>query len=180
MASRNRYSTFGDDFSEWISFCMKKGTCPLLADPFIVAEFLLALADLGNNRASTIQSKRASISAIQRYGYFEDPTKHLEAKIVIRKINRKIGTHFKQARPINRHMLDRMLDVCGDDFRGTRNRMILLLPHTTLRRRSDLTSLRAVGFSVNETLIAIGLNTKIKNKVSSDTTIKALEFWKIS
>ena len=35
-----------------------------------------------------------------------------------------------------------MLDVCGDNLRGTRNRMILLLAYTTLRRRSELTSLR--------------------------------------
>ena len=31
----------------------------------------------------------------------------------------------------------------GDDLRGTRNRMILLLAYTALRRRSELTSLRA-------------------------------------
>jgi integrase len=35
-----------------------------------------------------------------------------------------------------------MLHVCGDDLRGIRNRMILLLAYTTLRRRSELTSLR--------------------------------------
>ena len=35
-----------------------------------------------------------------------------------------------------------MLHVCGDDLRGARNRMILLLAYTTLRRRSELTSLR--------------------------------------
>ena len=84
----------------------------------------------------------ASISAIHRYGYFEDPTKHPEVKIAIRKINRKLGTRFKQARPINRLLLDRMLHVCGDDLRGIRNRMILLLAYNTLRRRSELTSLR--------------------------------------
>jgi len=82
------------------------------------------------------------ISAIHRYGYFEDPSKHPEVKIAIRKINRKLGTCFRQARPINRHVLDRMLHVCGDDLRGIRNRMILLLAYTTLRRRSELTSLR--------------------------------------
>jgi len=64
------------------------------------------------------------------------------SKIAIRKINRKLGTRFKQARPINRHLLDRMLHVCGDDLRGIRNRMILLFAYTTLRRRSELTSLR--------------------------------------
>jgi integrase len=103
---------------------------------------LLGLADAGNNRASTIRRKCASISAIHRYGYFEDPSKHPEVKIAIRKINRKLGTRFKQARPINRHMLDKMLHACGDDLRGTRNRMILLLAYTKLRRRSELTSLR--------------------------------------
>ena len=138
----NTIRAYRADFSEWISFCMEKGACPLPADPFVVSEFLLGLADAGDNRASTIRRKCASISAIHRYGYFEDPTKHPEVKIAIRKINRKLGTRFRQARPINRHILDKMLHVCGDDLRGTRNRMILLLAYTTLRRRSELTSLR--------------------------------------
>ena len=120
----------------------EKGACPLPADPFVVSEFLLGLANAGNSRASTIRRKCASISAIYRYGYFEDPSKHPEIKIAIRKINRRLGTRFRQARPINRHMLDKMLHACGDDLRGTRNRMILLLAYTTLRRRSELTSLR--------------------------------------
>ena len=138
----NTIRAYRADFSEWINFCMKKGACPLPADPFVVSEFLLDLADAGNNRASTIRRKCASISAIHRYGYFEDPSKHPQVKLAIRKINRKLGTRFKQAQPINRHMLDKMLNACGDDLRGTRNRMILLLAYTTLRRRSELTSLR--------------------------------------
>ena len=121
---------------------MKKGACPFPADPFVVSEFLLGLANAGNNRASTIRRKCASISAIHLYGYLENPTKHPEIKIAIRKINRRLGTCFRQARPINRHLLDRMLHVCGDDLRGTRNRMIPLLAYTTLCRRSELTSLR--------------------------------------
>lgn len=138
----NTIRAYRADFSEWISFCMKKGACALPADPFIVSEFLLDLADAGHNRASTIRRKCASISAIHRYGYFKDPTKHSEVKIAIRKVNRMLGTRFKQARPINRHMLDKMLRVCGDDLRSIRNRMILLLAYTTLRRRSELISLR--------------------------------------
>jgi site-specific recombinase XerD len=138
----NTIRAYRANFSEWISFCMKKGACPLPADPFVVSEFLLGLADAGNNRASTIRRKYVSISAIHRYGYFEDPAKHPEVKIAIRKINRKLGTRFKQARPINKHMLDKMLLACGDDLRGIRDRMILLLAYTTLRRRSELTSMR--------------------------------------
>ena len=36
-----------------------------------------------------------------------------------------------------------MPHVCGDDLRGIRNRMNPLLAYTTLRRRSELTSLLA-------------------------------------
>ena len=87
--------------------------------------------------------KCASIIVLHRYGYFEEPSKHPKVKIAIRKINRRLGKRFKQARPINRHILDKMPHVCGDDLRGIRNRMNPLLAYTTLRRRSELTSLLA-------------------------------------
>ena len=103
----NTIRAYRADFSEWISFCMKKGGCPLPAAPFVVSEFLLSLSDLGNNRSSTIRRKCAAISAIHRYGYFEDPTKHPEVKSAIRKINHKLGTRFKQTQPINRHVLEK-------------------------------------------------------------------------
>ena len=74
-----------------------------------------------------ITRKCASISAIHRYGYFEDRTKHPEVKIAINKINRWLSTRFKQARLINRRLLNRVPDVSGNDLRGARNRMTLLL-----------------------------------------------------
>jgi hypothetical protein len=40
----NTIRAFRADFSEWISFCMKKGACPLPADPFVVSEFFIGLA----------------------------------------------------------------------------------------------------------------------------------------
>ena len=92
--------------------------------------------------------KCASISAIHRYAYMEDPTRHPEVKIATRKVNRRLGTRFKQALPINRHMLDQMLVACGDDLRGTRNHMLLLVAYNTLRRRSELTSLRVEDFAI--------------------------------
>jgi len=166
----NTMRAYRADFSEWISFCMEKGACPLPADPFVVSEFLLGLAEAGNNRASTIRRKCALISAIHSYGYFEDPSKHPEVKIAIRKINRKLGTRFKQARPINRLLLDTMLHVCGDDLRGTRNRMILLLAYTTLRRRSELTSLRVEDL----TLCGDGQGAILLRRSKTDQTRKGV------
>ena len=162
----NTIRAYRADFSEWISFCTKKGACPPPADPFIVSEFLLGLADAKNNRASTSRRKCASISAIQRYGYYEDPAKHPEVKITILKINRRLGTRFKQARPINRLVLYRILHVCGDNLRGTRNRMILLLAYTAFRRRSELTSLRVQ----NMTLCGDGQGLSFLRQLWTDQT----------
>ena len=136
----NTLRAYRADFSEFIGFCQKSDSGSLPADPMLVASFVEHLAE--TNKSSTIRRKVATISAIHRYSYFEDPTKHPEVKIAIRKINRKLGTRFSQASPINRDKLEKMLDQCGDDLRGTRNRMLLLLAYTTLRRRSELTSLR--------------------------------------
>ena len=136
----NTIRAYRADFSKFIEFCENLGSEPLPADPMLIAEFIQHLAE--TNKSSTIRRKVATISAIHRYSYLEDPTKHPEVKIAIRKINRRLGTRFSQASPINRDILEKMLNQCGDDLRGTRNRMLLLLAYTTLRRRSELISLR--------------------------------------
>ena len=135
----NTLRAYRADFSEFIGFCEKSDSESLPADPILVASFVECLAE--TNKSSTIRRKVATISAIHRYSYLGDPTKHPEVKIAIRKVNRRLGTRYSQARPINRDVLEKMLDQCGTDLRGTRNRMLLLLAYATLRRRSELTSL---------------------------------------
>ena len=135
----NTIRAYRADFSEFIEFCENFGSEPIPADPILIAEFIQYLAE--TNKSSTIRRKVATISAIHRYSYFEDPTKHPEVKIAVRKVNRRLGTRYSQASPINRDILEKMLDQCGDDLRGIRNRMLLLLAYTTLRRRSELISL---------------------------------------
>lgn len=142
----NTLRAYRADFSEFIGFCEKSDAESLPADPILVARFVEHLA--ATNKSSTIRRKVATISAIHRYSYFEDPTKHPEVKIAVRKVNRRLGTRYSQASPINRDILEKMLDQCGDDLRGTRNRMLLLLAYATLRRRSELISLRIEDLTV--------------------------------
>ena len=42
-----------------------------------------------------------------------------------------------------------MLASCGDDLRGERDRMLLLLAYETMRRRSELVSLRIEDWAAN-------------------------------
>jgi integrase len=72
----------------------------------------------------------------------EDPTKHSEARIIQRKIYRQIGTRFDQAYPITRTLLNRLLAACEDDLHGLRDRALLLIAYDSMRRRSELISLR--------------------------------------
>lgn len=143
----NTLRAYSADFNEFIGFCEKSESESLPADPILVARFVEHLAE--TNKSSTIRRKVATISAIHRYSCFEDPTKHPEVKIAVRKVNRRLGTRYSQASPINRDTLEKMLDQCGTDLRGTRNRMLLLLAYTTLRRRSELTSLRIEDLTIS-------------------------------
>ncbi len=93
-------------------------------------------------KSATIRRKVAPISAVHRLSNFEDPTKHPEVKLCVRKINRQLGSRFDQAYPVTRNMLDKLLAVCGDDLRGLRNKALFLLAYDSMRRRAELVSLR--------------------------------------
>lgn len=137
----NTIRAYRADMQEFIRYCEQVGVCALPAKPMNVANFLIRSATTGV-KASTIKRKESSISAIHRLSYLEDPTKHPEVRIAMRKVNRKLGTRFSQAHPIDRSMFEKMLDCCGDDLRGKRDRLLLRLAFETMRRRSELVSLR--------------------------------------
>jgi site-specific recombinase XerC len=64
-------------------------------------------------------------------------------KITQRKIFRQLGTGFDQTYPITRTLLEKLLDVCGQDLHGLRDRALLCVAYDSMRRRSELASLRA-------------------------------------
>jgi integrase len=146
----NTIRAYRADMLEFIAHCEERQIEPLPADPLTVADFLLKCSTSGI-KASTIKRKECSISAIHRLSYLPDPTKHPEVRIAMRKINRRLGTRFTQAHPINQDTLHKMLDCCGDDLRGKRDRMLLLLAYETMRRRSELVSLRIEDWTVGKT-----------------------------
>jgi site-specific recombinase XerD len=137
----NTIRAYRADMLEFVAHCEKRQVEALPADPLTVADFLLKCSTSGI-KASTIKRKECSISAIHRLSYLTDPTKHPEVRIAMRKINRRLGTRFNQAHPINHDTLQKMLASCRDNLRGKRDRMLLLLAYDTMRRRSELVSLR--------------------------------------
>ena len=137
----NTLRAYRADMLEFIAYSEKTEDCALPAPPSTVASFLMQTVSQGIKTA-TIRRKASSISAIHRLSSLDDPTKHPEVKITVRKISRQLGTRFDQAFPVTRAILDKLLSVCGKDLRGLRDRALLLLAYDSMRRRSELISLR--------------------------------------
>jgi site-specific recombinase XerD len=137
----NTLRAYRADMLEFIAYCLKNNQSALPAQPTRLATFLLQTMSQGIKTA-TIRRKASSISAIHRLSGLKDPTKHPEVRIAMRKVSRQLGTRFDQAYPVNRLLLERLLTACGQNLRGLRDRALLLLAYDSMRRRSELVSLR--------------------------------------
>jgi site-specific recombinase XerD len=137
----NTLRAYRSDMAEFMEFAQKIGGKGFPYSSQMVCPHLMKCAQTGI-RTSTIKRKAASISAIHRLAGYPDPTKGAEVRLALRKIERRVGNRFKQAYPITRVLLDRLLAVCGHDLCGKRNRALLLLAYDSMRRRSELVSLR--------------------------------------
>jgi site-specific recombinase XerD len=145
----NTIRAYKADMSEFIRYCFENSSCALPASSVDVAKFLLTTMSNGI-KSATIRRKVASISAVHRLSNFDDPTKHPEVKLCVRKINRQLGNRFDQAYPVTRTVLDKLLAVCGDDLRGLRNKALLLLAYDSMRRRAELVSLRVEDIQMSD------------------------------
>lgn len=139
--SPNTIRAYKADMQEFIEYCSQTSKEALPADSITVSDFLMTAAITGIKN-STVRRKVASISAVHRLLNYADPTKHPEVRITLRKISRKLGNRFDQADPVNRELLEKLLNVCEEDMRGIRNRALLLLAYDSMRRRSELISFR--------------------------------------
>ncbi len=139
--AQNTIRAYKADMTEFICYCNENKLGPFPATPHDIANFLLS-AMLQGIKSATIRRKVASISAVHRLSNLTDPTKHPEVKLCIRKINRHLANRFDQAFPVTRSVLDQLLNACGDDMRGVRNRALLLLAYDSMRRRAEFVSLR--------------------------------------
>jgi integrase len=137
----NTLRAYRADMLEFIAYCAGASEVALPAEGPTVARFLMQTLNHGIKTA-TIKRKVASISAIHRLSGYDDPTKTTEVRLAMRKIQRQLGTRFRQAYPVTRSVLDKLLAACGNDLRGKRNRALLLLAYDSMRRRSELVSLR--------------------------------------
>jgi site-specific recombinase XerD len=179
----NTIRAYRADFEEFIRFCHLTGDVALPSTPQVLANFVDSVATSGQSAAS-IRRKIASISAIHRWSRNGDPTKDPDVRLSIRKMHRKLGRSMKQAHGINEAILNRMLTCTGLSMRGLRDRALLMVAYDTLRRRSELVSLRVTDIHRTATGASIllrhgktdqeGVGTWLQ---VSAATLKSIDAW---
>ncbi len=90
---------------------------------------------------STLSRRVAALSKIHDVRGLENPTKSELVKSTMRGIRRKHHIAQKQVSPITKDRLFKMLETCGGDMKGVRDRALLLVGFASALRRSELVAI---------------------------------------
>ena len=75
----------------------------------------------------------------------QDTTKDPDVTLAMKRMHRKLGRAQRQAKPLTKLYLDKMIEAQDDSPRGLRNKILLLMGYETMRRRAEL-----VGFEFSD------------------------------
>ena len=84
--------------------------------------------------SATIRRRVASTSTVMKLSNHCDVTKSTNAVLALKRMHRQTGRAQKQALPLTREVLEKLLSVCDDSSRGRRDRLMLRLGYETMRR----------------------------------------------
>jgi integrase len=132
---------YASDWLDWLRFCGAHNACPLPAHPGMLAAWLSSLADAGK-RASTISRRLAAVGHRHREAGIDPlPTASQGVRETLAGIKRTIGTAPAQKSAATADIVRRMLDSCGDDLIGLRDRALISFGLASALRRSELCAL---------------------------------------
>ncbi len=127
------------DTAVFTAWCSDQARQVLPASPDTVAEFIDAMAQV--KATATVRRYVASIARMHRAAGLEDPTKDETAKLALKRMARANGVRQRQAAPLNRPLVDRMIAAAGDSLRDSRDIAMLSVQYDSLTRRSELVAL---------------------------------------
>ncbi|WP_237482780.1 tyrosine-type recombinase/integrase [Lichenibacterium dinghuense] len=160
-------------FSAW---CAGQGRDALPAAPETVAAFVDAMAEV--KAPATVRRYCASIASMHRAAGLAPPTATQPVKLALRRMARAKGGRQRQAEPLNRPTLDRMLAAAGQGGEPTaialRDAALAAVAYDTLLRRSELVSLYIEDLAPASDEGATILVRKSKTDQGGEGTVKFL------
>lgn len=142
------------DLEAFDLWCRRHKRIALPATPETVADYLDARAENGSKPAS-LGRYRASIAKIHQLLDLKDPTPASLVKLRLQALRRRLGTAQRQARPLRfkgpvRNVerdtprglnVRALLESCGEDLPGLRDRALLSVGYDTGLRASELVAI---------------------------------------
>lgn len=141
--AENTIRGYRHDFNQFMKWCQSKGIHPLPAPSISIADHIDALSE--THKAASIRRRINALSTIYRLGRIEDTTKDPDVTLAMKRMHRKLGRAQKQAKPLTKLYLDKMIEAQDDNPRGLRNKILLHMGYETMRRRAEL-----VGFEFED------------------------------
>ena len=127
------------DTAIFVAWCAEYSHETLPASPDTVTAFIDAQSEV--KAPATIKRYIASIAHLHRAAGLDDPTKDDGPKLALKRMARAKGTRQKQASPLNRPAIDRMITSAGDSLRGLRDIALVTTLYDTLARSTELIDL---------------------------------------
>jgi site-specific recombinase XerD len=139
--SENTRRAYRADWEHFAAWCAARGLSSLPAAPATVALYVTDMAD--TFKPSTISRRMVSIAQVHKRAGHTSPTTDERVRLVNAGIRRVHGVAPRQVRPVVTEDLRRMVETCGVDPAGVRDRALLLIGFAAALRRSELVGLDA-------------------------------------
>jgi len=139
--SENTRRAYRADWEHFTAWCDARTLCSLPADPTTVVLYVTDMAE--TYKPSTISRRLVSLAQAHKAAGHLSPTTDERVRLVNAGIRRVHGVSPRQVRPVVTEDLRRMVERCGVDPAGVRDRALLLLGFAAALRRSELVGLDA-------------------------------------
>ena len=132
---------YAADLAQFKAWCAAHDFQPMPASPETVGAYLAA-AGLGY-ALPTLRRRVAAIARAHRIAKHPLDTRHPAIRETLRGIARTHGEPARRSAALTTAEIKQLIEVCGDDLAGLRDRALLLIGFASALRRSELVGLDA-------------------------------------
>lgn len=136
----NTIRAYRNDFKHYLAWCKENQKTALPPEAMTLADYIEWMSL--SMKSATIRRRIQSLGSVFRLSRLPDPTKDPDVVLALKRMHRRIGRVQAQAYPLTRDILDKLIKVCGRDVSGLRDQVLLNLGYETMRRRSEICSMR--------------------------------------